>query len=313
MIIVQRLIGLVALIGLFMMQTAALEAAEHPRIALVMKSLANEFFQTMADGARTHQKNHAADYDLIVNGIKDETDIIAQSKLVGQAIAQHVDAIIIAPADSKALIPAIREAISKGILVINIDNRFDQSTLQTADIHVPFVGPDNRAGARLVGDYVAKRLNPGDKVAIIEGVSTTFNGQQRTLGFSDAMNAAGLSIASVQSGQWEIGKANAVAAAILREHPDVKALLCGNDNMALGAVAAVKSAGKTQSMLVAGYDNISAIKPLLGDGRLLATADQGAGQQAVFAIEAALQAFAKHQTQNSLDADVKTPVALITK
>jgi ribose transport system substrate-binding protein len=296
-----------------MLQASPLEAAEHPRIALVMKSLANEFFQTMADGARAHQKNHAADYDLIVNGIKDETDIIAQTKLVGQAVAQHVDAIIIAPADSKALIPSIREAINKGILVINIDNRFDPSTLQAANIQVPFVGPDNRAGARLVGDYLVKRLNPNDRVGIIEGVSTTFNGQQRTLGFSDAMTAGGISIVTIQSGQWEIGKANAVAAAILREHPDVKALLCGNDNMALGAVAAVKSVGKTQNILVVGYDNISAVKPLLADGRLLATADQGADQQAVFAIEVALQALAKHQLQKNLDADIKTPVSLITK
>ena len=313
MIICQRVKrGVVlALATSLMVQTAS--AADRPRVALVMKSLANEFFQTMADGARAHQKEHMADYDIVVTGIKDETDIMAQSKLVGQAVAQHVDAIVIAPADSKALVPAVRAAIEKGLLVINIDNRFDAATLQNANIHIPFVGPDNRAGARMVGEFLAKSLTAGDKVAIIEGVSTAFNGQQRTQGFSDAMSSAGVTVVSVQSGQWEIGKANAIASAILREHQDIKALLCGNDNMALGAMAALKSAGKSDRVFVVGYDNISAVKSLLDDHRLLATADQGAGQQASTGIETALKALAKHQTQNQLGDEIRTPVSLVTK
>ena len=85
-------------------------------------------------------------------------------------------------------------------------------------------------------------------------------------------------------------KGNKVASAMLREYPDLKALLCGNDNMALGAVAAVKTAGKTGKVLVVGYDNINAVKPLLKEGKLLATADQYAAKQAVFGIETALKA-----------------------
>jgi len=80
-------------------------APAKPRIALIMKSLANEFFLTMEKGARAHQKAHAAEYELIANGIKDELDIGRQIDLVEQMIAQKVDAIVIAPADSKALIP----------------------------------------------------------------------------------------------------------------------------------------------------------------------------------------------------------------
>ncbi len=81
-----------------------------PRIALVMKSLANEFFLTMENGARTHQKAHADEYDLLANGIKDELDVSRQIDLVEQMIAQQVDAIVIAPADSKALIPGVQES-----------------------------------------------------------------------------------------------------------------------------------------------------------------------------------------------------------
>ncbi len=280
-----------------------------PKIALVMKSLANEFFSTMAEGAKKHHQAHAEQYDLVVNGIKNETDLNEQMNLVEQMIAQRVNAIVIAPADSKAIVTVLKRAKEEGILVVNIDNKLDADVLRQAGLTIPFVGPDNRAGARRVGEALAKTLQPGDKVAIIEGVPTAFNGQQRRLGFEDAMKAAGMSIVTVQSGNWEMEKANNVAAAILTEHPDLKALLCGNDSMALGAVAAIQAAGKAGKVLVVGFDNIGAIRPMLADGRVIATADQHADQLAVFGIEAALKIL-KGETP---PADQTTAVDLITK
>ena len=280
-----------------------------PRIALVMKSLANEFFQTMAEGAKKHQAAHAADYDLIVNGIKNETDLAEQVGLVEQMVAQGVQALVIAPADSKALIPALKRARDAGVLVINIDNRLDANTLSQAGLQVPFVGPDNRAGAKEVGEVLAKHLQPGDEVAILEGVTTAFNSQQRRAGFEDAMKAAGMKIVAVQSGQWEMEKANGVAAGLLAAHPNLKALLCANDNMALGAAAAVQAAGKTGQVRIVGFDNIAALKPLLADGRVLATADQHGDQLAVFGIEAALQALKDKTTP----ADQQTPVEVMAQ
>jgi ribose transport system substrate-binding protein len=284
-----------------------------PRVALVMKSLANEFFQTMQEGAKADQKAHAASYTLISNGIKDETDTAAQIKIVQQMLVEHVDAIVIAPADSKALVPVLADAAAKGVIVVNIDNKLDVDALKEKNLVVPFVGPDNRKGAKLVGDYLGKQLKAGDKVGILEGVSTTFNAQQRTAGFQDAMKAVGANVVSVQSGQWEMDKANAVASAMLREHPDLRALLAGNDNMAVGAVAAIKSAGKTGKVLVVGYDNISAVKPMLADGRMLGTVDQYGAKQAVFGIETALKAIKDKKAQKDLAPVVETTVTLITK
>lgn len=280
-----------------------------PKVALVMKSLANEFFQTMAEGAKKHQAAHAADYELVVNGIKNETDLAEQVGLVEQMVAQGVQAIVIAPADSKALVTVLRRAKDAGVLVINIDNKLDADTLKQAGLQIPFVGPDNRAGAKAVGEVLANNLKSGDEVAIIEGVTTAFNGQQRKAGFEDAMNAAGMKIVSTQSGQWEMEKANGVAAGILAANPNVKALLCANDNMALGAAAAVQAAGKAGQVQIVGFDNIAALKPLLADGRVLATADQHGDQLAVFGIEAAL----KILKDKSTPADQQTPVDVVTK
>ncbi|MGU7839128.1 substrate-binding domain-containing protein [Burkholderia sp. AW33-5] len=289
------------------------QSAGKPKVALVMKSLANEFFLTMENGAKEYQKHNAGQFYLITNGIKDETDTANQIRIVEQMIVSKVDAIVLAPADSKALVPVVKKAVDAGIIVVNIDNRLDPDVLKSKNLNVPFVGPDNRKGARKIGDYLAKRLKAGDQVGIIEGVSTTTNAQQRTAGFQDAMKAGGMKVVSVQSGEWEIDKGNAVASAMLNEYPNLRALLCGNDNMAIGAVSAVRAAGKQGKVLVVGYDNINAIKPMLKDGRVVATADQYAAKQAVFGIDTALKAIAEHRKQADMTGVVETPVDLVTK
>jgi ribose transport system substrate-binding protein len=285
------------------------ETPGKPEVALIMKSLANEFFKTMADGAEAYQKQNAESFDLISNGIRNETDLAQQVALVEQMIARGVAAIVIAPADSKALVPVLKRAQEAGIVVVNIDNRLDQGVLNEAGATIPFVGPDNREGARLVGEELAKQLKRGDQVAILEGVPTAFNAQQRRAGFEEAMQTAGAAVVAVQSASWEMEKANAVTASLLTAHPGLAAILASNDSMALGAAAAVKAAGKEGQVRVVGFDNISAVQPLIREGRILATADQHGGQLAVYGIEVALSVL----QGEAAPADKKTPVDLITK
>jgi ribose transport system substrate-binding protein len=254
--------------------------SDKPRIALVMKSLANEFFKTMEDGARAHHAEHAGKYDLKADGIKNELDVAQQVRIVELTVAQGVDAI----------------------------NKFDAAVLADKGVSIPFVGPDNRKGARLAGEHLAKKLKAGDKVAIIEGAPNTFNGIQRKLGFEDAMKAAGMDVVSSQSGYWEMAKANQVVSAILTEHLDLKALLCANDSMALGAIAATKAAGKSDDILIAGFDNISAVQQLLKEGSIVCTIDQHADKLAIYGIEYALEMLA----EKGVPADRETPVDLIT-
>ena len=284
-------------------------ASERPAVALVMKSLANEFFKTMEDGARRHQAEHAGDYELVAVGIKDEQDVARQIGLVEQMIARGVAAIVLAPADSKALVGVVRRAVDAGIVVVNIDNRLDRAALDERKLTVPFVGPDNRAGARAVGLAVARRLKPGDAVAILEGAPGAFNGVERTRGFEDAAREAGLPIVRSQSAYWETSRANQIASAMVTELPELKAILCANDSMALGAVAALKAAGRQGAVLVAGFDNISAVRTLVDGGEIVATADQHGDRLAVFGIEYAIQALRNPGTPL---ADRQTPVDLVT-
>ena len=283
-------------------------SSSKPKIALVMKSLANEFFKTMEEGATAHQQSNAGKYELIVVGIRNEEDVAQQINFVETMIARKVQAIVIAPADSKSLVPVCKKAMDAGIVVVNIDNKLDAEVLAAANLKIPFVGPDNRKGARIAGEYLAAKLKPDDKVAIVEGVPSAFNGIQRRLGFEDAMKVAKMDVVSTQAGNWETQKAHQVVSGILTTHADIKAVLCANDSMALGAVAAIKAANKSDQVLVVGFDNIEAARMLLKEGKLLCTVDQHGDQLAVFGIDYALEIL----TSKSTPADKETPVDLIT-
>lgn len=267
-------------------QNTSNNSSDKKQVALIMKSLANEFFKTMEDGAKAHWNNHSATYELACNGIKDEQDVNRQIEIVNQMIAKKVDAIVIAPADSRALIPVCKKAMDKGIVVVNIDNKFDAVVLQQENVEISFVGPNNRKGAKLAGDYLAKSLNKGDQVAILEGRPGAFNGIQRKLGFEDAMKDAGIEICSSQSAYWEQENAYDVATQIYTKYgSQLSAILCANDNMALGAVQALKG----KNVKIIGFDNISAVQTLIQEGKILCTVDQHADKIAVNGIEYALE------------------------
>lgn len=284
------------------------DSSDVPRVALVMKSLANEFFVNMADGAQAHQAGNADRYELIVNGIRNESDLAQQVALVDQMISSGVDAIVIAPADSRALVPALSRAAAAGIVVINIDNRLEAEVLAEYELRIPFIGPSNLAGARMVGDYALQDLAGGSQVAILEGIPSAFNSIQRRTGFEEAVAAAGLEVVTLQSAEWDQTRAAQVTSAILTQFPDLDAILAANDNMALGAASAVGMAALNHDVVIAGFDNISAIHPLLDSGAVVATVDQFGDRLAVFGIEYALELLAT----GIVPADRETPLELVT-
>ena len=262
---------------------------ERPVIALVMKSLANEFFVNMANGAERHQAERA-DYELIINGIRNESDLAQQVALVDQMISRSVDAIVIAPADSQALVPALARASTAGIVVINIDNRLAPEILEEYDLSIPFIGPSNRAGAKMVGDFALQSVASGSKVAILEGITSAVNSIERRSGFEEAITDAGMDLVTLQSAEWDQTKAAQVMAGILSQYPDLDVILAANDNMALGAASAVGMARREKEIVIAGFDNISAVHPLIEAGTVIATVDQFGDQLAVFGIEYAIEA-----------------------
>ena len=120
---------------------------------------------------------------------------------------------------------------------------------------------------------------------------------------------SGMDIVAQQSAQWDQTLAVTVTAAMLVQYPELEAILCANDNMALGAAAAVVQAGKEYQVKIVGFDNISALHNLIREERVLATIDQHADLLAVYGIEYALDALSSDLPLK----DKITPVDLITR
>lgn len=283
------------------------QAGKKPVVGLVMKSLANEFFKDMQEGAVKHAEQRG-DMTLVAVGIQSETDIDGQIAAVENLITQKVDAIVIAPADSQALLPPAARAVKAGIKVVNIDVAFDPAAMKKRGVDIVFVGPDNRAGAKLSGDVLASALGRGGKVVIIEGNPGAENGVQRALGYRDAIAAGGLVLLDSRTAHWETEEANTVFTNLLTAHGDIQGVMAANDSMALGVVKAIDSAGKSGRIKVVSFDDIPAIQPLLKNGKVLATVDQFGAQLAALGIDNAMAEIAGQ----TLTGWVKTPVKLVT-
>ena len=125
------------------------------------------------------------------------------------------------------------------------------------------------------------------------------------MGLDDAAKAAKLKIVSQQSASWDQARAAEIAGALLIRYPNLKAIFAANDSMALGVASAVTQAGRT--IVVTGFDNVAAVRPLLDRGVIVATADQYGGKLGVFGVDYALKAV----RSNSSLPDLETPVDLV--
>lgn len=284
------------------------QAEDKPVVGLIMKSLANEFFQNMLEGAKEHEKKRG-DYELRAVGMQNETDFESQINAVENFITQGVDAIVIAPADSRAMVRPLKRAMEAGIVVVNFDVSLDAEAKKQQGVELAFVGPDNRGGAKLAGDALGELLGAGGKVVIIEGNPGADNANERRLGFEASIKDYKLDLLDSRTAHWETEEANTVFSNILTAHPDIQGVMAANDSMAIGVVKALESAGR-KDITVVGFDNIPAVGPMIKDGRMLATVDQFGQDMAANSIDLALEVIAGGP---QLEGWVKTPIELVTK
>lgn len=256
--------------------TAELEAvktsAKPYKLALVVKTRNNPFFDPMIKAAETQAK--ALGVTLEVQAPPQESDKELQFSIVENLTAKGVDAILIAPADSKGIVPALKRATDKGITVINLDNRIDADAASAAGLVLAgYVGADNEEGGRLAGQAMLGYLGGFGKVAILEGIRGADNAEARKRGFESAVRGS-LEIAAQDTAEWDTQKAYTKFQSMLAAHPEIKGLFCANDKMALGAMKAIEETGRRGDIVVVGYDNIPEIRPYLAAGDLKATIEQ---------------------------------------
>ncbi|PYM53258.1 MAG: LacI family transcriptional regulator [Candidatus Rokuibacteriota bacterium] len=268
-------------------------AADKPVVGLVMKSLANEFFKSMEEGAVKYAKQDGT-FTLVPVGMNSETDIDTQISAVENFVTKKVDLICVAPADSVGLVAPVKKAVTAGITVVNFDVKLDDKALATAGLKdLVFVGPD---------------IGKGAKVFIIEGNPGADNAKMRKAGFDRAAKEGGLDVLESKTAHWETEEANTLMTNLLTAHPDVQGVMAANDSMVLGVVKALDAAGKAGKVQVVGFDNIPAVQGLIKQGKVLATIDQFGPAMATNCIKTGF----RMKKGEKLSGWIKTPVKLVT-
>lgn len=283
------------------------KAAKPFNVALVVKTRNNPFFSPMISGAEGEAKTLGTPME--VQAPAQETDKERQFAIVQDLTARKVDAILIAPADSKAIVPALKKAQDAGITVINLDNRVDAETARVAGLKLGgYVGADNEAGGKMAGEALSKALGGKGKVAVLEGIRGADNAEARKRGFTQG--AQGLEITASESAEWDTQKAYSKMQSILAANPDLKGVFCANDKMAVGAIKAIRESGKKGKVTVVGYDNIPDVQPYLQSGEMFATIDQNPDLMGKYGARMAAGVLGKSVAQGG---ELLVPLELITK
>lgn len=269
-------------------------AAKKAVIGLSVSTLNNPFFVDLRDGAKA-----AADangMELIVMDAQD--DASKQLANIENLIQQKVSVLIINPVDSKAIVAAIEAANKANIPVITVDRGAAGGQVVSA------IASDNVAGGKMAGQLIVDKLAGKGKIVELEGIPGSSAANDRGKGFNEAIKAAsGLTVVAKQPADFDRAKGMKVMENILQANPEINAVFAHNDEMALGALEALKSAKRTDVMVV-GFDATADAIKAVTDGTLSATVAQKPKDMGKVAVETAKKIIANETVEKTI------PVAL---
>ena len=257
-------------------------AAADVSMSFIVKDMTNPYYWRMGEGAK-----RAADelgIDLTFISAKVNGDIEGQIAVVETELIKGHDAIVLVPMNGTALIPKVMEANSMGIPVITADTRVDDGPGKVET----FVGLDEETSFAGMAQWVVDQLDGNGEVAILEGFRGSSTAELRLNGMMDVFNAnPGITVVASIAADWDTEKGLKASEDILQSNPEVDAILGSNDLMALGAVQAVKGAGRLNDIIVVGDDAIPSALAALKAGELSATIDGNTDLVGYEAVQAA--------------------------
>jgi len=280
-----------------------------PTVALVLKTLNHPFFVDMRRGAQ-----EAADrlgVNLQVQAAEREIDVEKQMQIVENMIQTGIQALVITPSGSREIVSALVKAKNAKVPIVIVDTRVDAKAAADAGVKTEtFVGSDNYAGGKLAGEYLVKVTGGKAHVGILEGIPGHETGDSRLRGFRDAVkDAAGVTIVASQPANWERDQGFNVFQNMLQAHPDIDSVFACSDLMALGAVEAIRAAGKTGTIKVIGFDALDDAKKAIAAGTMEASVAQFPSGMGKAAVESAVKVI----RGETLPADINVKLALVTK
>lgn len=262
------------------------------KIGLSVSTLNNPFFVTLSDGAKAKAKELGA----AVTVVDAQDNASKQASDVEDLIQQGVDLIIINPVDSQAVVSSVESANAANIPVVTVDR-----TSEGGEV-VAHIASDNVAGGELAGEYLLELVGEGSAVVELEGVAGSSAARDRGEGFNNVANGK-LDVVAKQTANFNRAEGLTVMENILQANPDIKGVFAHNDEMALGALEAIESAGK--DIIVIGFDATDDAVKSVDNGKLAGTIAQKPEQIGEKAMEAAIKALKGEEVEASIPVDLE--------
>lgn len=244
---------------------AAPTSAGAVTIGIALSTLNNPYFVTLTNAAKAEAQAKGA----MITAADGQNDLAKQTSEVEDFISKKVSCIIVNPVDSSGIVAAVTEANTANIPVIAVDRGV------TGAPTAGFIASDNVQAGKLAADALLKALNGSGKIAVLTGVPGASATNDRTKGFQQSLAAnPGVTVVANQTAKFDRATALSVTENILQAHPDIKGIFAENDEMALGAIQALTSAGLAGKVLVTSIDGTADGMKAVVTGTLLETIAQ---------------------------------------
>ncbi|WP_373737410.1 D-ribose ABC transporter substrate-binding protein [Jeotgalibaca porci] len=267
-------------------------------VGVSISTLNNPFFVSLEEGIN----NLAEENGTKIKSLDAQNDTAKQTNDVDDLIQQGVDILLINPVDSSAITPAVESANAKGIPVITIDRSSESGKI------LALVASDNVEGGEMAAEYIKQISGENVETVQLEGVPGASASRERGKGFMNIAEES-LNVIDSQTANFDRAEGLTVMENMLQANPSIKAVFAQNDEMALGAIEAIKAAGLSGSIQVVGFDGtedgINSVKA----GVLSATVAQQPEEMGRLALQAAFDHFAGI----TIDEYIPSPLELITK
>ncbi|MGF3214197.1 ribose ABC transporter substrate-binding protein RbsB [Facklamia sp. P12945] len=274
------------------------KAEEEYTIGLAISTTNNPFFVDLQEGVEEAAKEMGA----TVKIVDAQDDATTQLNGLDDLITQGVDILLINPVDSDAIVPAIKNANEAKIPVITIDRNAAEGEV------VSLVASNNLDGGKMAAEFIIEKIGKGAKVIQLEGVLGASATNERGEGFEEGAKDQ-LELIASQSANFNRSEGLTVMENLLQAHPDVQAVFAQNDEMALGAIEAIKAAGLEEEILVIGFDGNDDGLEAVKEGELAATIAQQPKEMGHLAVEAAIN----HLKGEKVEESIASPLELVIK
>jgi ribose transport system substrate-binding protein len=267
------------------------------RMAVVVSTLNNPWFVVLKDAAKTRAEELG--YEVTVFDSQNSPEIEAGH--FDTIIDGKYAAILFNPTDAEGSIASVTRAKAAGIPTFCMDRE-----ISTNEVAVSQILSDNYSGCVALGQYFVEKLNEKGTYVELLGLLGDNNTKNRSEGFHSVVDQySGLKMVAQQSADFDRTKAMEVMESILQAHPDINAVFCGNDAMAMGAYRALVTAGKDDTVQVFGFDGATDVIDKIREGKIAATGMQFPKRMAQKAAE-----FADEYVKGKRDFPQKVPVAV---